>query len=773
MNKKLALAISILSAFSISSVLAQVPADSAYKKDAQTRFSKDFLNSNFDNPNVISCFLSKAGVREMVGRGKYYALVDGKQCENENTGIQETGEGSKPNNPEYLDMMVESFIENNSLKARLWLSFPDDYSANVYQTFVAASIDESEINKPPYGKWRVDFCDTLSSSPSNCVMFGFVNLDGQNVTSLDKNADNSWAQRGVAVVGSRSNANGIGKFEVIENGTPLTASFQSGESYYRAQFTGSLNEDLCYSPSVSSSGARFAMWDTYLYDTQTGAKVDTFGGFRIKRESATSYEGYASFWGVGWWSNSGVDENNISSGSRVIGEKGPNGENQVTSYEYIKSAGRLKKYTAANKTLEQFAGREFLVWTNVGNLPNSSLKTTLTNFNATYLHLRMKWNQSTSKFEISGFRDWVVIGGSNSSTERNQPFSSVLSFSIAELVSTLDSESLSGWFNGSNTSLRIQLATPLWTNTGYSRVPIAQSSISVREEGSTNVMPGEVSSGTMYCTGHCVTSANSIANPTSIGDAKVSNLYYWDGASANLKFANSSGNPVAVNSNYYSSSKLVTSFSDLEKLGCNPAITNDSETVCPWNDSQLTTWYQWESGPNNWNRQQFLKVPDSTTYVNFDAPLQLTYQVPNQPSNGSYAGQQASIQYPGAGQLWIPGKCVNRLRLTDEACGSGTGWIHDFVIPTSESATGKVTLADGSREYLVKWLSMGVYFAPFASNSTEENACRNQLPLTGVNSMTLPSDSDFMNPASPDSPNYIGPWVNVSGSPAVIHGKLQ
>jgi hypothetical protein len=771
MNKKLFLAATILSTFFISISHAQVPADSAYKKDPQTRFSKDFLNSNFDNPNVISCFLSKAGIREMVGRGKYYALVDGEQCENENVGVQDTGSGSKPTDPKYLDMMVESYIENNSLKAKLWLSFPDDYSANTYQTFVAASIDESETDKPPYGKWRVDFCDTLSSAPSSCVMFGFVNLDGQNVTSLDKNADNSWAQRGVAVVGSRQNSNGIGKFEVIENGTPLTASFQSGDSYYRARFSGSLNEDLCYSPSVSASGARFAMWDTYLYDAQTGAKIDTFGGMRIKRESSTSYEGYASFWGVGWWSNSGVNESNISSGSRVIGEKGPNGENQVTAYEYIKSSGRLKKYTVANKTLSQFAGREFMAWINVTSLATSSLKTELINASAVYPNLRIKWNQSTSKFEVSGFRHWIVVNGN--SVERNITFSSPFTFTIQQLVDTLNSESIGGWFVGTNTSLRIQLANPLWTNGSYSRVPIAQSDISVREESSQVVMPGEISSTTMYCTGQCFKPDNSIGNPTSIGDAKVSNLYYWDGASADLKFTNSSGNPVAVNSGWYGSSKLLTSLSDLEKLGCDPAVTNDSETVCPWNDSQLTNWYQWESGENNWNRQQFLKVLNSNTYVNFSSPLQLTYQVPNQPSNGSYAGQQASIQYPGAGQLWIPGKCVNRLRLTEEACGSGTGWVHDFVIPTTESASGKVTLADGSREYLVKWLSMGVYFAPFASSSVEENACRAELPLTGVDAMTLPSDSDFRNPASPDSPNYIGPWVNVSGSPAVIHGKLQ
>ncbi len=771
MNKKLTITLSALFVFSLGNSNAQVPANSAYIKDAQTRFSKDFLNSNFDNPNVISCFLAKAGIREMVGRGKYYALVDGEQCENENSGVQDTGQGSKPSDPKYLDMMVESYIENNTLKAKLWLSFPDDYSANTYQTFVAASIDESDTDKPPYGKWRVDFCDTLPSAPSSCVMFGFVNLDGQNVTSLDKNADNSWAQRGVAVVGSRQNSNGIGKFEVIENGTPLTASFQSGDSYYRARFSGSINADLCYSPSVSAPGTRFAMWDTYLYDTQTGAKVDTFGGMRIKRESSTSYEGYASFWGISWWSNSGVNESSIASGSTVIGEKGPNGENQVTAYEYIKSSGRLKKYTAVNKTLNQFAGREFVVWVNVNNLPNSNLKTALTSFNSVYPNLIIKWNQSTSKFEISGFRDWV--GSGSSSTERNRPFNSVLSFTIQELVSTLDNESIFGRFWGTNTNIRIQLATPVWTNGVYSRVPIAQSNISVREESSQNVMPGEISSTTMYCAGQCIKPDNSIANPTSIGAAKVNNLFYWDGASADLKFTNSSGNPVAVNSGWYSSSKLLTSLSDLEKLGCNPSITDDSETVCPWNDSQLTTWYQWESGPNNWNRQQFLKVPNSNTYVNFVAPLQLIYQVPNQPTNGAYAGQEASVQYPGAGQLWIPGKCVNRLRLTDEACGNGTGWVHEFVIPTTESASGKVTLADGSREYLVKWLSMGVYFAPFASSSVEENACRAELPLTGVDAMTLPSDSDFINPASPDSPNYIGPWVNVSGSPAVIHGKLQ
>lgn len=770
MKKKLAYALSALFVFSLGNSNAQVPANSEYKKDPQTRFSRDLLNDNFEGPNVINCYLSKAGIREMVGKGRYQALVDSNKCEGSSSGVQDTGQGSAATTPKYEVMMVESYIENNSLKAKMWMNYVDNWNGLTYQTYVSVSIDESDVNAPPYGKWRVDYCDTQASAPNICLMFGFVEVNGKNVIAFDKDADDSYSQRGVAVIGNKANGNGYGKFEVVENNNQIAAKFKSGDSYYRAAFTStsqnSLNADKCYSPNINNPNTRFSMWDTYLYDTQTGAKVDTFAGFRVKRESSTSYEGYASFWGVNWWSNSQVDGNTLANGTRIIGEKGPNGEKQATTYEYTTTAGKLRKISVAEMGLIGIDGKEFMAGVTLSQIRDgSALKIGLGN--ALYPSLKIKWNESLNKFQISGFSTWTVTG------QEIRPLSLVLS--IEELVTDLGTEYLSGWVMGSDTNYRIQLATQSWSNNTFIRVPITQSQIKVRQENNQFVMPGDIPSGTLYCAGNCLVSSTSTANvvnsPSSVGDAKVTNLYYWDTATGNLKYGNSSGANVEAMYQWYGSNKLLAAQSDLDKLGCDPSRTNDNETVCPWNDSTLTTWYQWESGDNVWNRQQFLKVLGSNTYVKFSAPLQLAYQVPDLPINGSYAGKQASVQYPGAGQLWVPGKCVDRLDLTDKECGGDSGWVHEFIIPTTESPAGKIQLADGSKEYLVKWLNMGVFFAPLSGS--EETQCKANLNLNEADSMTLPVEADFRNPASPESSNYLGPWVNVSGSPAVIDGTLQ
>jgi hypothetical protein len=188
--------------------------------------------------------------------------------------------------------------------------------------------------------------------------------------------------------------------------------------------------------------------------------------------------------------------------------------------------------------------------------------------------------------------------------------------------------------------------------------------------------------------------------------------------------------------------------------------------LCEYKVNELDVYYQWETGPNSSN--QFAAVKDSSNaFVTFDAPLQVTYDVPNNPAMyKEYAGKGIVLQYGGFGELWgLPGICVSPQTNQEVACDGGdVRYVPSFVIP-KDATTGKVT-ADGTT-YLVKWLEREIRFA------RKNLAVCNGAGLTIPTGMTLPTADDLKNPSDPASSIYIGVRPTVTAAPRVIHGEVK
>jgi hypothetical protein len=189
-------------------------------------------------------------------------------------------------------------------------------------------------------------------------------------------------------------------------------------------------------------------------------------------------------------------------------------------------------------------------------------------------------------------------------------------------------------------------------------------------------------------------------------------------------------------------------------------------------------YYQWQTGPNNWN--QFSAVKDSgSNFVHFAAPLNVKFAVPANTSGsfpyGNFAGTDMILQYGGFGNLWgIPGTCVSSITNQPISCNDQSGtaiYISAFQVPYDPGVTpqqGVVTTTSNgtTTTYLVKWLNRQILFAQKPTTT-----CTNDNLTTS--SATLPDQSGLQDPGSSASSVYNGVEPAVTGAPRVIQGQVE
>jgi hypothetical protein len=192
---------------------------------------------------------------------------------------------------------------------------------------------------------------------------------------------------------------------------------------------------------------------------------------------------------------------------------------------------------------------------------------------------------------------------------------------------------------------------------------------------------------------------------------------------------------------------------------------HDPSKYCDNKVNELETYYQWETGPNQWN--QFAAVKDSSGgIVAFDAPLQVSYGVPAGAKYGQYAGKSIVLQYGGFGELWgVPGHCVSRITNARVSCDTqDSRHVPAFVIPFDE-VLGRVN--NGATPLLAKWLDREIRFAK--KDTSVCTAAGVALP----SDLTLPTADSLQDPSDANSAIYIGSKPVVTDAPRVIHGDVK
>jgi hypothetical protein len=203
---------------------------------------------------------------------------------------------------------------------------------------------------------------------------------------------------------------------------------------------------------------------------------------------------------------------------------------------------------------------------------------------------------------------------------------------------------------------------------------------------------------------------------------------------------------------------LVTD-SDLPAIRCdmNGQANSAGAYYCPHLVDQASVIYQWDTGPNQWNRYF------GAQGVTIDPPKALGFTATASPANigapdvSKFDGNAVQLQYNGFGQLQgIPGSCVDPDTNQPVACAQNARFVPSFDILDGS------TVSDGSNNFYVKYLQRELRL--------HRTSCASAPSLTAASALTLPDASAYdVNPMT-----TIGAEPTpASSKPKVIDGIVQ
>jgi hypothetical protein len=732
---------------------AAAPAStSAYRTDAQNTHVEDATSKGVDQVNMITCFMSAIRPDALVNQGAYNALVDKKKCDPESRSSSDnaSADGSAASNaPSYMSAVVNSARASNSdpMRAKIWIDEQEkDFAATI---FVNLSATEAPSTTNPYGVFRLDYCGKGDSGP--CMMRGYLDGSAEGINYFETEGIAPNANTKALRLTTSGTDSGAGLLHMSEQGQTVDFSFAYNASYFRRS---DANGDTCFSRDASDPDTGMSVWRYGLYDASTGARVDRLSGFPIDYTSGdgTLVHGHMGYWGL--WMPQGVDVPNGATVQRVEYSEGH--EPTRTDYTLAKSAGRLMKYTKQTRTLASLDKMHFQVW--VGDA------TTLYSGAPSNTQYEMYWDDHAGSFKLTG-----VVDCSNGPCQTN-------SFDVEKTVAAGFFSTMGG-ANGWSPSLGGQLFIPL---AGVAD-PVPSGSINVIYRTQDLVYPSDMPS-TLYCVRDCLTASainayfsNSAESPFAPGTsnnwqpvgansvvgytADASSALLKDGTGSGITFTNADA--LQQHPQYQWGLRTGRLVSSMSAAQC----PNDAAHYCDWAIDQADVYYQWETGPNQWN--QFAALRDGAgQIVAFQAPLSVNYTVPSGAAYGAYAGKTIVLQYGGFGELWgIPGHCVSRF--TNAAVGCDTPdsrYVPAFVIPFDETA-GRVD-ANGTT-MLVKWLDREIRFA-----KKDLSVCTGA-GITLPSGLALPGEAGLQDTTDPASSVYIGAKPVLTDPPRVIQGEVK
>ena len=754
---QLALLLAIAAAWPAASRAAP-GADSPYRTDAQSSHVEDATSKGVNQVNMITCIMSALRPDALVNQGNYNALVDENKCDPDarsstsNAGSSSSGAQA----PSMMTAVVNSTRTSNAdpMRVKTWLDMAGGDGGFNPTIHINISASEAPSSSNPYGVFRLDYC---GKGPAGCMMKGFLQGNAGGITYFETESQNGGGggPSTKALRMSVANADsGAGSLMLNDGGQQVAFNFAYNADYFRRSDG---TNDQCFARDASDTDTQMSVWRYGLYDAGSGARITRNSGFPIEYTAlnGTTYHGNMGYWGL--WLPPEV-AGSVGNGATVQRVEYNNGQAPTkTAYTLLKADGRLTKYTKRTRTLTSIDKIHFNAF--IGDATGFFVGA------QGWRQYEMYWDNAAGVFKATG-----VMNCDNNGCQTGDLVG-------GEQVVAASYFSNQGGVRGWSQSLGGDVFIPLTGGT------IVADSITVVYREQSLVYPAEMPTA-LNCLRDCPTAASmgayfaqgsSASSPftsTSFnnwGPTPAGNVVGYtmdstlallrDGASAAVTFTDAQA--LQSRPQYQSGVRSGRLFADLSAAVCD----NDATQYCPNKVDELEVYYQWETGPNQWN--QFAAVKDGTgAVVNFDAPLQVSYDVPAGSAYGAYAGKSIVLQYGGFGELWgIPGVCVSPLNNDRVSCDTpNSRYVPSFVIPVDE-VLGRVQ--SGGTPLLAKWLDREIRFA-----RKDVSVCT----FAGVTlnvGVTLPTVADLQDPTDSASAIYIGDKPVVTDAPRVIHGDVK
>lgn len=754
------LVFAIAAASSPLGVIAAPAPDSAYATDPQHSFVEDATSRGISQVNSITCYISSMAPASMVNEGNYIALVDEGKCDSnsrsDSSNSGSTG-GSAQQSSDYMNAIVNSSRASNDdpMIVRVWVpeEMDDDGegggSATIYVRAEAASAPTANN---PYGDFRMDFCGRGDGDMFNfgCMMKGFIDASEAGITFFQQEDEEQMTALQMTADGAGAGSGRLYMTQRGGDGGPDSITEQEFSFAYNS--THFLRDDQCFSRDAND--ADMSVWRYGVYNADSGARIELNSGFPIEYTAVggtQSWHGYLGYHGLhlpGDAMAAMAQEENPQV-SRI--EYRQDAEPLRTAYSVVQNGGKLMKYSKRTTTLAAIDKVRFSVFVNDGASEFFAQAQDFTQYEA-------YWDNTAGVIKIIGM---FACGGNGCQT---QNFDTELEGNISYFATR-------GGVRGHSQSLGGEVFVDL---AGMGDT-LDSSSITVVFRTQDMVYPSDMPA-SLYCLNDCPTaesigafinqSQNSPMTlagnwaPTAAGNVvsyTTSDGLLTDASAAAVTMTDSG--VLEMFPHYHHGIRSGRLFTELAATECEPS----SATYCDHKVFNLDTYYVWETGPNAWN--QFAAVKDADgNFVEFDAPQQYSYTVPQGARYGEFAGQNIVLEYGGFGNLWgIPGHCVSAL--TNEAVSCETGnarYVPAFAIP------GGAVVTRNGQNYLVKWLEREIRFAP------QNVAACAALTVPGANDVTLPTADGFNDPSdASDAEHYIGTKPEIDAAPRVIHGDVM
>lgn len=728
---------------------AAPPSTSAYATDKQSSYVQDSTSEGVDQVNMITCIISSMKADALVNQPTYVALVDKNKCDNKARASTSNSTGDSGGNTSYMTALVNSSRASNSdpMRVKAWL---DNKEENQSTTIYAnVSVTEAPTDTNPYGAFRLDYCGIPDGS-SACMMQGYLQGAADGINYFETGQGGGGSRTAALRLTTNGTASGAGMLQISEGTQGMAFTFAYNADYFLRHTDGI--GDQCFARDATVAGTGMSVWRYGLYTADTGDRVERHSNFPIEYTAADgkTYHGNMGYYGL--WVE---DNQSVPNGATVQRVEYVQGQEPTrTPYTVVEAPGRLMKYTKQTRTLASLDKIHFQTW--VSDATNFF---TGAQSNQQY---EMYWDDAAATFKVVGM---VVCQNGPCETQNLASEQSVSPSFFTPM----------GGMHGWSQSLGGELFIPLTPGT-----QVVSTGINAVYRKQDLVYPADMPA-QLYCLNNCPTAAtiagyftqNTLSSPYVAStfnnwmpvDAAGVVSYTADKSAGML--VDGAQQPVSFNDasaaqqhpQYGNGVMTGRLFDTLAAAACD----GNPSQYCSWKVEQMDVYYQWQTGPNQWN--QFAALKDSNNQlVTFDPPLQVNYTVPSGAMYGEYANKSIVLQYGGFGDLWgIPGHCVSHETNEPESCQTTNArYVPAFAIPFDD-VLGRVDNA--GTPLLVKWLDREIRFA-----KVDPANCAS---ITLPSGLTLPTAASLANPADPASSIYIGTKPVVTDAPRVIGGVVE